>query len=348
MMHAAIYARYYAKDTEAEREDVYVRSCEDYSDRLGVPVAKIYRDSPKTARKEFARMIADCEKGLFSVVLIDNADRWLKDDESKLLLRNRLKKFSVHLVILSDMNDHDNINRLTWDMINEFGKMEEQRRYEYEKNKRQEKWERAMRKKGRRVARSPEMAVRCGGCGRAMDRTLNTYACTSSPDYCMYNMKVSIDMIFREVLGDIFNWLSRHAQAYAMLFDYLSKNGLLESQRLEAKLLDAQARHDGITKATQKTRTKVSPSKIDDMRNAIAQAKNAESKIKYLVLTAKKALDIDDRDLDIDAVEEFISIFVKNIYVTLDGGYDIRYRKFKDDHQWPIPDEVIDDAEGTL
>lgn len=348
MMHAAIYARYYARDVENEHDDVYVRSCEDYSERFGVPIAEIYRDDPKTARKEFARMIADCKKGLFSVVLIYSADRWLKDDDSKLKLRNTLKGLSVHLVILSDMNEHDNINRLTWEMVNELGNIENQRRDEYEKRIRYETWERAMRKKGRQIVCSSKFTVRCGGCKRAMDRTLNTYYCKSSPDYCIYSMRVRRDTAFREVLEELFNWLARHSQAHAILFDYLSNKGLLESQRLEAILMDAQAPYNGVTKVKQKTRTKahkqVSPIKTDDMRDVIAQAKMAESKIGYLALIAKKALDLDDRDLDIDAVEEFISIFIKNIYVMPDGGYDIRYRKLKDEHKWPIPDEVISDA----
>lgn len=107
-MNAVIYARFSSDKQTEDSIEAQVRACREYAAAHGMNVADIYADEAisgkgsKTAqRRQYQRLLRDCGKGLFSVILIHKYDRIARNLGEHVNLEARLKEKGVQLIATS-------------------------------------------------------------------------------------------------------------------------------------------------------------------------------------------------------------------------------------------------------
>ncbi|WP_246578369.1 recombinase family protein [Clostridium frigoris] len=100
-LNAAVYARYSSDNQREESIHAQIRAINEYADKEGIIITKIYTDEAKSAttdnRPKFLEMITDSEFGLFDVIIIHKLDRFSRDRYDSAHYKRILKKNGVRL-----------------------------------------------------------------------------------------------------------------------------------------------------------------------------------------------------------------------------------------------------------
>lgn len=126
-MNAAIYARFSSDKQTEDSIEAQVRACREYAAGHGLHVVDIYADEAisgkgsKTAqRRQYQRLLRDCGKGLFSVILIHKYDRIARNLGEHVNLEARLKDKGVQLIATAQdfgsTNEAKIMRALVWSM----------------------------------------------------------------------------------------------------------------------------------------------------------------------------------------------------------------------------------------
>ena len=79
-MRAVIYARYSSSSQREASIEQQIEKCTDYAERNGLVIVKTYADKAMTGRNDdrpnLQRLLSDCSKNIFDVVLIYAMDRF--------------------------------------------------------------------------------------------------------------------------------------------------------------------------------------------------------------------------------------------------------------------------------
>lgn len=127
MIQAVIYARYSSDKQTEESIDAQVRACREYAKAQGYSITGIYADEAisgkgsKTAqRRQYQRLLRDCDKGLFEVILIHKYDRIARNLGEHVNLEARLKAKGVQLIAVAqdfgDGNEAKIMRALMWSL----------------------------------------------------------------------------------------------------------------------------------------------------------------------------------------------------------------------------------------
>lgn len=105
MINAAIYARFSSDKQTEDSIEAQVRACREYAARNGLSIVGVYTDEAisgkgsKTAqRRQYQRLLRDCDKGAFSVILIHKYDRIARNLGEHVNLEAKLKQKGVQLI----------------------------------------------------------------------------------------------------------------------------------------------------------------------------------------------------------------------------------------------------------
>ncbi len=108
MENAVIYARYSSDKQTEESIEAQVRACREYAERHGLYVKNVYADEAvsgkgnKTAsRKQYQRLLRDCDKGAVKTILIHKYDRIARNLGEHVNLEARLKADGTRLVAVA-------------------------------------------------------------------------------------------------------------------------------------------------------------------------------------------------------------------------------------------------------
>lgn len=109
-MIAAIYARYSSDNQREESIDAQVRAINEYAQRNGYSIVKIYSDEARSAttdnRPQFLQMMKDSATGLFNAVIVHKLDRFSRDRYDSAFYKRQLKKNGVKLIsVLENLDD---------------------------------------------------------------------------------------------------------------------------------------------------------------------------------------------------------------------------------------------------
>lgn len=103
--NAVIYARYSSDKQTEDSIEAQVRACREYAAAKGLNVLAVYADEAvsgkgaKTAsRAQYQKMLRDCDKGLFGVILIHKYDRIARNLGEHVNLEMRLKEKGITLI----------------------------------------------------------------------------------------------------------------------------------------------------------------------------------------------------------------------------------------------------------
>lgn len=103
---AAGYGRYSSDNQRDESIDAQVRAMEDYCQKNGYKLVKIYTDRAKSAttdkRPEFQQMIADSDKGMFDAVIVHKLDRFSRDKYDSARYKRKLKANGIKLLSVTE------------------------------------------------------------------------------------------------------------------------------------------------------------------------------------------------------------------------------------------------------
>ena len=109
MKRAAIYARYSSDMQREESAEAQIEYCQDYAQRNGYEIIKIYVDKAKSAkgdkiskRVEFHQMITDSSFGLFDVVLIHKYNRFARSMKDHVVYEDKLNQNGVTLIAVAE------------------------------------------------------------------------------------------------------------------------------------------------------------------------------------------------------------------------------------------------------
>lgn len=105
---AVVYARFSSDKQTEDSIEAQLRACREYATRHNMEIVEIYADEAvsgkgsKTAkRKQYQRMLRDCEKGQFSVILIHKYDRIARNLGEHVNLEARLEALDVRLIAVA-------------------------------------------------------------------------------------------------------------------------------------------------------------------------------------------------------------------------------------------------------
>ncbi len=105
MQTAVIYARYSSDKQTEDSIEAQVRACREYAVAHSLSVIDVYTDEAisgkgsKTAnRRQYQRLLRDCNKGLFSVILIHKYDRIARNLGEHVNLEAKLKDKEIQLI----------------------------------------------------------------------------------------------------------------------------------------------------------------------------------------------------------------------------------------------------------
>lgn len=126
-MKAVIYARFSSDKQTEDSIEAQVRACREYASLHGFLVVEIYADEAisgkgsKTAqRRQYQRMLRDCEKGLFNTILIHKYDRIARNLGEHVNLEAKLKAKGVQLIAVAqdfgNTNEAKILRAITWSM----------------------------------------------------------------------------------------------------------------------------------------------------------------------------------------------------------------------------------------
>lgn len=124
---AVIYARFSSdKQTELSIE-AQIRACRDYAAQHGLLVSEVYADeaisgkgSKTASRRQYQKLLRDCEKGAVSVILVHKYDRVARNLGEHVNLEARLKKSGARLVAVAqdfgESNEAKIMKALMWSL----------------------------------------------------------------------------------------------------------------------------------------------------------------------------------------------------------------------------------------
>ena len=105
---AVVYARFSSDKQTEDSIEAQLRACREYAARHDMEIVEVYADEAvsgkgsKTAkRKQYQRMLRDCEKGQFSVILIHKYDRIARNLGEHVNLEARLEALDVRLIAVA-------------------------------------------------------------------------------------------------------------------------------------------------------------------------------------------------------------------------------------------------------
>ena len=108
MKDAVIYARYSSDKQTEDSIEAQVRACREYAMRNGFTVQEIYADqgisgkgSKTASRRQYQRLLRDCDKGTVHTILIHKYDRIARNLGEHVNLEARLKTNGVQLVAVA-------------------------------------------------------------------------------------------------------------------------------------------------------------------------------------------------------------------------------------------------------
>lgn len=105
----ALYLRYSSENQRDESIDAQQRASEDYCQKHGYIITKIYIDKAKSAttdkRPEFQKMIQDSEHKDFEIVLVHKLDRFARDKYDSALYKKKLKNNGVKVISITENLD---------------------------------------------------------------------------------------------------------------------------------------------------------------------------------------------------------------------------------------------------
>ena len=109
-MKVAIYARYSSDNQREESIDAQIRAINDYAQKNGHTIVRIYTDEAKSAttdnRPKFLQMTKDSATGLFNAVIVHKLDRFSRDRYDSAFYKRQLKKNGVKLIsVLENLDD---------------------------------------------------------------------------------------------------------------------------------------------------------------------------------------------------------------------------------------------------
>lgn len=114
-MNAVIYARFSSDKQTEDSIEAQVRACREYAAGHGIQIIDIYADEAvsgkgsKTAqRRQYQRLLRDCGKGLFDIILIHKYDRIARNLGEHVNLETKLKAKNVQLIAVAQ--DFGNTN----------------------------------------------------------------------------------------------------------------------------------------------------------------------------------------------------------------------------------------------
>ena len=101
MKRAVIYARYSSSNQTEQSIEGQTRVCKDYAERKGFTVIGEYIDRAISGRTDnrpdFQRMIADCSKNLFDVIIVYKTDRFARNKYDSAIYKRQLKRCNIEL-----------------------------------------------------------------------------------------------------------------------------------------------------------------------------------------------------------------------------------------------------------
>ena len=105
---AVIYARYSSDKQNETSIEAQVRACQDYAQTHNMKIVGQYADeaisgkgSKTAARRQYQKMLRDCDKGLFDTILIHQYDRIARNLGEHVNLETRLKSKGVQLIAVA-------------------------------------------------------------------------------------------------------------------------------------------------------------------------------------------------------------------------------------------------------
>ena len=128
-MNAVIYARFSSANQREESIDAQVRACREYAARHDPPlnIIEVYVDNAESGkgtntahRAGYQKMLRDCKKGTFQVILIHKYDRIARNVGEHVNLTAKLGELGVELIAVAQDFGHGNeakiLKTLMWSM----------------------------------------------------------------------------------------------------------------------------------------------------------------------------------------------------------------------------------------
>ena len=126
-MKAVIYARYSSDKQTEDSIEAQIRACKEYAARNNMFVLDTYIDeaisgkgSRTQSRKQYQRLLRDCERHKFDVILIHKYDRIARNLGEHVNLETKLKNMNVQLIATAqdfgDSNEAKIMRALIWSM----------------------------------------------------------------------------------------------------------------------------------------------------------------------------------------------------------------------------------------
>ena len=105
MQNAVIYARYSSDKQTEDSIEAQVRACREYASAKDYKVVEVYVDeaisgkgSKTASRVKYQKLLRDCKKGIFSVILIHKYDRIARNLGEHVNLNNKLQEQGITLI----------------------------------------------------------------------------------------------------------------------------------------------------------------------------------------------------------------------------------------------------------
>ena len=101
LIPAVIYARYSSSGQREESIEGQLRDCHAFAEKNGFTIVGEYIDKALTGRTDkrpdFQRMLRDCERGVFKVVIVWKTDRFARNRYDSAMYKYKLKKNGVRI-----------------------------------------------------------------------------------------------------------------------------------------------------------------------------------------------------------------------------------------------------------
>lgn len=109
-IRAVAYPRYSSDNQREESIDAQLSAIQEYCNRKGYVLVGSYPDEAKTAttdqRPNFQRLMRDCQRGLFDVVIVHKFDRFARDRYDSAFYKRHLKQHGVKLESVLEQLDN--------------------------------------------------------------------------------------------------------------------------------------------------------------------------------------------------------------------------------------------------
>lgn len=123
-MNAVIYARYSSDRQTEDSIEAQLRACREYASAKNISIVGIYKDEAvsgkgsKTSRRlQYQKMLRDCAKGTFSMILVHKYDRIARSMVEHINLSTRLQSFGIDLVATAQDFGHSNESKIMRSLI---------------------------------------------------------------------------------------------------------------------------------------------------------------------------------------------------------------------------------------